>query len=51
LTTTLNDSKARDHPDDLLREAQRHRRHVKVRRVAVIHPAGSHFKLLPIQAT
>jgi hypothetical protein len=51
VTTTLNYIKARDHPDHLLCEAQRHRRQLKVRRVAVIRPAGSHFKLLPIRAT
>jgi hypothetical protein len=51
LTTTLNDIKAREHPDYPLREAQRQRRPVKVRRVAMIRPAGTHFRLLPILAT
>jgi hypothetical protein len=33
--------------DDLLLEVQNNRDHVKVRRVAVIQPAGSHFALMP----
>jgi hypothetical protein len=32
---------------DLLREVQKNRDHVKVRRVAVIRPAGAHFALMP----
>jgi hypothetical protein len=36
---------ARHH--DLLHEVQNNLDHVKVRRVAVIRPAGSHFALMP----
>jgi hypothetical protein len=35
---------------DPLRELQHNRDHVKVRRVAVIRPAGSHFTLMPTRA-
>jgi hypothetical protein len=51
MTTTMTYIKAQEQTNDLLREAQRDRRHVEVRRVAVIRPAGSHFKLLPIRAS
>ena len=51
MTTTMTYIKAQEQTNDLLREAQRHRRHVEVRRVAVIRLAGSHFKLLPIRAS
>jgi hypothetical protein len=51
MTTTLTYIKAQEHTNDLLREAQRRRRHVEVRRVAVIRPEGDHFKLRPIRAS
>ena len=51
MTTTLTYIKAQEHTDDLLREAQRHRRHVEVRRVAVIRPDGAHFTLRPLRAS
>jgi len=51
MTTTLTYIKAQEHTNDLLREAQRRRRHVEVRRVAVIRPDGAHFKLRPIRAS
>jgi len=47
MTTTLNYLKDEQQASDRVREAQRRRRRRKVRRVAVIRPAGSHFKLLP----
>jgi hypothetical protein len=55
MTTTLAHLAAAEHVNDLLRQAQHHTsppniqqhpRHVKVRRVAVILPEGSHFRLL-----
>jgi hypothetical protein len=45
----INDLRREAHQHDQLREAQQHRHHGAVRRVAVIRPAGSHFKLMPIQ--
>jgi hypothetical protein len=51
MTTTVTYNKAQEHTNDRLREAQRHRRHVEVRRVAVIHPEGAHFKVRPIRAS
>jgi hypothetical protein len=51
MTTPLTYIKAQEHTNDLLREAQRRRRHVEVRRVAVLRPAGAHFKLHPIRAS
>jgi hypothetical protein len=51
MTTTLTYIKAQEHTNDRLREAQRRRRHVEVRRVAVIRLEGSHFKLRPIRAS
>jgi hypothetical protein len=51
MTTTLTYIKAHEHTNDLLREAQRRRRHPEVRRVAVIHPDGAHFKLRPLRAS
>ena len=47
MTTTLTNIKVQGESNQLFRDAQRRRRHVKVRRVAVVRPAGSHFKLLP----
>lgn len=51
MTTTLTYIKAHEHTTDLLREAQPRRRHVEVRRVAVIRPEGAHFNLRPIRAS
>lgn len=51
MTKTLTYIKAQEHTNDLLREAQRRRRDVEVRRVAVIRPEGAHFKLQPIRAS
>jgi hypothetical protein len=51
MTTTLTYIKAQEHTNDLLRETQRRRRHVEVRRVAVIRPDGAHFKLRPLRAS
>jgi hypothetical protein len=51
MTTTLTYIKAREHTNDLQREAHRHRGYGEVRHVAVIRSAGSHFKLLPIRAS
>jgi hypothetical protein len=51
MTTTQTYIKAQQHTNDLLREAQRRRRHLEVRRVAVIRPEGAHFKLRPIRAS
>jgi hypothetical protein len=59
MRTTITHLTAQEHINDLVREARHHdlrrepqqrRQHVGVRRVAVIVPAGSHFKLLPIRA-
>jgi hypothetical protein len=50
MTTTLTYIKAQELANDRLREAQR-RRHVEVRRVAVIRPEGAHFKLRSIRAS
>jgi hypothetical protein len=56
MTTTITHLAAQEHVNDLRRTAQRpnqrrevqnDRDHVKVRRVAVISPAGSHFALMP----
>jgi hypothetical protein len=51
MTITLTYIKAREHTNDLLRKAQRHRGHLEVRHVAVIGSAGSHFKLVPVHGT
>jgi hypothetical protein len=51
MTTTVTYNKAQEHTNDRLRGAQRHRRHVEVRRVAVISPEGAHFKVRPIRAS
>ena len=51
MTTTLTYIKAQEHTNDLEREAHRHRGCGEVRRMAVIRPAGSHFKLLPVRAS
>ena len=51
MTTTLTYSKAQQHTNDRLREAQRRHRHAEVRRVAVIRPEGAHFKLRPVRAS
>jgi hypothetical protein len=44
MTTTLTNIKAQEDTNDQLREAQRRRRHVEVRRIAVIRPEGGHFR-------
>jgi hypothetical protein len=49
MTTTLTNIKAQEHTNDQLCEAQRRRRHVEVRHIAVIRPEGAHFKLRPIR--
>jgi hypothetical protein len=55
MSTTITHLAVQEHVNELLREARRHsaprerqqhRRHVKVRRVAVIRPEGSHFRVL-----
>jgi hypothetical protein len=51
MTTTLSARKTQEHSNDRLREARHHRRQVEVRRIAVIRPAGAHFKLRPIRAS
>ena len=51
MTITLTNIKAQEHTNDLPRDAQRRRRRVEVRRVAVIRPEGAHFKLRPIRAS
>jgi hypothetical protein len=51
MVTTLTDIKAHEPTTDLVREAQPRRRHVEVRRVAVIRPEGAHFNLRPIRAS
>jgi hypothetical protein len=51
MTTTLTGIKAQEHTNDLVGEGQHRRRHVEVRRVAVIRPDGAHFKLRPIRAS
>jgi hypothetical protein len=51
MTTTLTYIKAQEHTNDLPREAHRRRRHVEVRRVAVIRPEGTHFRLRPVWAS
>jgi hypothetical protein len=48
---TLTALKAQEHTKDRLRGAQHRRRYVEVRRVAVIRPAGAHFKLRPIRVS
>jgi hypothetical protein len=56
MTTSITYLAAEEHVNDLRREARRrnqlrepqhHRDHVKIRRLAVIRPAGSHFALMP----
>jgi hypothetical protein len=49
MTTTLTNIKAQEHTNELPRDAQRRRRRVKIRRIAVIHPESAHFKLRPIR--
>lgn len=49
MTRTLTNVKARVQSDDPGRHAERRDRNVEVRRVAVVHPGGSHFKLLPVR--
>ncbi len=49
MTTTLTNIKAQEHTNDVPLDAQRRRRRVEVRRIAVIRPEGAHFKLRPIR--
>jgi len=51
MTRTLTNTAADDHRDDPRRQADRHRRHHKVRRVAVVQPRDAHFRLLPVRPT
>ena len=51
MTTTLTNIKAQEQTNDILRDAQRRRRRVEVRRVAVIRPEGAHFKLRPLSGS
>ena len=51
MTTTLTHTKAQEHTNDVRRDAERHRRPVQVRRVAVIRPEQAHFKLRPIRGS
>ncbi len=51
MTTTLSNIKAQEHINDLPRDAQRRRRRVKFRRIAVISPEGAHFKMRPIRGS
>jgi hypothetical protein len=51
MTRTLTNVQAQVQNDDLRRHAEHQRRNVEVRRVAVVHPGGSHFKLLPVRAS
>lgn len=48
MTRTLTSIQPQADGDDLVREAERRHGHVEVRRVAVVHPGDSHFKLLPL---
>jgi hypothetical protein len=51
MTTTLISIKAREHTNDLPRDARLRCRQSEVRRVAVVRPEGAHFKLRPIRAS
>jgi hypothetical protein len=51
MTTTLTNTKTEEHTHDLARDAERRRRRVQVRRVAVIRPEQAHFKLRPIRGS
>ncbi len=49
MTTILDNIKAQQDRNGLPRDAQRRRRRVEVRRVAVIRPEGAHFNLQSIR--
>ena len=51
MTTTMTHTKTQEHTHDLARDAERRRRRVQVRRVAVIRPEQAHFKLRPIRGS
>ena len=51
MTTTLTHTKTHEHTNDVRRDAERRRRRVQVRRVAVIRPEQAHFKLRPIRGS
>ena len=51
MTTTLTKVQARRQSDDLRCRAERQRRNVKIRRLAVVQPGGSHFELRPVRAS
>jgi hypothetical protein len=50
MTRTRRNIQAQVQSEDPRRRAKRQRRNVEVRRVAVVHPGGSHFKLLAVRA-
>lgn len=51
MARTLTNVQAQVQSEDLRRHSEGQRRNVEVRRVAVVHPEGSHFKLLPLRAS
>jgi hypothetical protein len=51
MITNRANTKTPDHTNDLSRAAERRRRRVQVRRVAVISPERAHFKLRPIRGS
>lgn len=50
MTSTVTKVQARRQGDGRHRHAEHQRRNVEIRRVAVLRPRGSHFKLLPVWA-
>lgn len=48
MTIALTNVQARVQGDDVRRHTQRRRRNVEVRRVAIVHPGGAHFKLIAV---
>jgi hypothetical protein len=48
MTRTVANAKAQVQRADLRRQAKRQRGKGEVRRVAVVQPRGSHFRLLPV---
>ena len=51
MTNTITQTQPRAELRDHRRSTKRRRRDVEVRRVAVVHPGGAHFKLLPVLAS
>jgi hypothetical protein len=51
MTRIPKNVRAQAQSQDPCRHAERQRRDVEVRRVAVVHPGRSHFKLLPVRAS